>query len=146
MSFDLNLSIRGIQDAQAANLNVVRQMSAQGALGRANQMILLESHRYLVGVTHVDTGAYRASHRIKISGVGGRYTDAGSTPIRGLWGVIAPDPTARNPKSGRLVGEYALIEERRGGAHAAYGRTFRDGTIRAAQRAMRMLMRELDNG
>lgn len=142
MSIDLNLSIRGIQEAQDANLKMIREMSIAGALGRANQMILLESHRYLVGITHVDTGAYRASHRITMSGVGGRAT-AGHT-IRGAFGAIAPDPLARNPRSGRLVGEYALVEERRGGAHAAYGRTFRDGTIRAAQRAIRLLARELE--
>jgi hypothetical protein len=124
----MNLTIRGAQEAQEANLRVIREMSGDGLLGRANRIILSESHRYLVNVTHVDTGSYRASHRVT---------------IRGLGGVIAPDPSVRNPRTGKSVMEYAPIEERRGGSHAAYGRTFREGTVRAAGRAMRWLEREL---
>lgn len=68
----------------------------------------LTAHRHLVAVTHVDTGAYRAAHRIQMS------------PGRG---VIFVDPGARNPRSGRRVIDYAPVEEARGSSHAAYART-----------------------
>ncbi len=107
MAFDVKLSITGIQEAQAANNRAIAALTPAGALGRAIKYGTTEAHRYAVAVTHVDTGALRASHRMEVSGLRGR---------------IFIDPWSTNPRSGTPPAEYGLYEHRRGGSHAFYQR------------------------
>lgn len=108
MAFDVTLSIKGIQQAQAANNRVIAELQPSGALGRAVQYGVTTAHRYAVGVTHVDTGALRASHRMEVTGLRGR---------------VYIDPSARNPRSRQRTETYGPYEHERGGEHAFYQRT-----------------------
>ncbi len=108
MAFDVKLSITGIQEAQAANNRVIAALQPSGALGRAVQYGTAAAHRYAVGVTHVDTGALRASHRMEVTGLRGR---------------VYIDPSARNPRSRQRTATYGPYEHDRGGEHAFYQRT-----------------------
>ena len=104
----IKANIGGLQQAQAANNRRIAELKPQGAAGqalrRAGQMIV----RYVIAITHVDTGALRASHRLEINGLRGR---------------IYIDPSARNPRTGALTSVYGAIEHARGGKHAFYTRT-----------------------
>lgn len=108
---EVRLTIRGIQEAQAANNQAMAALRPAGALGRAVQWGTAESHRYCVTITHVDTGALRASHRMSF--------DEGRGWARGR---IAIDASSVNPH-GHKPAEYGPIEHARGGSHAFYART-----------------------
>ena len=107
VSFDVKLSITGLQQAQERNLRAIAALQSVGALGRAIKFGTIEAHRYAVAITHVDTGSLKASHRMTVSGTRG---------------VIAIDEGATNPRRGRPVADYAIWEHRRGGSHAFYAR------------------------
>lgn len=107
MSFDVKLSITGIQQAQERNLRAIAALSPVGALGRAVKLGTIEAHRYAVAITHVDTGSLKSSHRMDVNS---------------LRGIVYPDAGATNPRSGRAVSDYAKWEHRRGGSHAFYAR------------------------
>jgi hypothetical protein len=104
----INLTIKGLQEAQDRNLRLIAAMQPEGALGRAVQYATVEGFRYLTSVVHVDTGAYKAANRMALQAGAGR---------------IYVDPGAHNPRTRRPVVEYAPQEEARGGEHAAYART-----------------------
>lgn len=109
--FDVKLTITGLQQAQQKNLMRIAALRPGGALSQAIQYGALEAHRAAVTITHVDTGALRASHRVTVSATRG---------------VISIDPGATNPRSGERVAEYAVLEHRRGGSHAFYARVERE--------------------
>ena len=121
-------TIEGLQEAQDANLMVIAAMEPGGALEQATRWVLVGAHRYLVAITHVDTGAYRAGHRME---------------LKGARGEIFVDPSAINPKTGRKVTSYARHEEARGGSHAAYGRTFDEVGARLVAEGQTIIMRAL---
>jgi hypothetical protein len=106
--FDVRLSITGLQEAQAANNRLTAAVKPAGALGRAVKYGTLEASRVAQVLTHVDTGALRASHR---------------TQYAGLQGRVFLDPAATNPRSHALTSVYGPIEEQRGSTHAFYRRT-----------------------
>lgn len=106
--FETDLTIAGLQEVQDANLKAIAALKPSGAIGSALRHVLTEVHRYSASITHVDTGALRASHRIA---------------IEESEGSVYVDPTVRNPRSGKLVRDYARTEEGRGGSHAFYQRT-----------------------
>lgn len=116
------ITIEGIQHAQEANLRHIAAMQPNGALGRAVQFGTIEAHRYAVAITHVDTGALRASHRMAVSGNHGR---------------IYVDPTTVNPRTGERPAAYALEEHARGGSHAFYARTDAEAGYRIGEAAGR---------
>jgi hypothetical protein len=99
--------IIGIQEAQAAMLRGVAALKPGGAFGNMIREVTTRAHRYAASITHVDTGALRASHTAEVSG---------------LHGVIYIAPGATRSDGGRPA-EYGLIEHARGGAHAFYERT-----------------------
>lgn len=101
------LTIKGIQEAQRKNLQRMAAMKPEGRLGNAVRSIALEAHRYMTSVTHVDTGAYKASNRVSMIG---------------LTAKINVDTSAVNPHGGKPV-IYSVYEEARGGDHAAYALT-----------------------
>ncbi|MBU6361166.1 MAG: hypothetical protein KGS46_14220 [Chloroflexi bacterium] len=117
----IQADIRGLQQAQAAMNRRIAELKPAGALGQAVKRAGLMIHRYVLGITHVDTGALRASHRIEINGTKGK---------------IYIDPNARNPRTGAKTAAYGAVEHARGGAHAFYTRTkheYGDEVVRAVK-------------
>ena len=109
MSVDPRLTITGIQKLQRANADMINALKPEGARGRAVKYGLVEGHRYAVAITHVDTGALRASHRMK-------YNAAAAT------GTIYIDPSTRNPVTNALPAVYGMYEHGHGGDHQFYAR------------------------
>lgn len=103
----VNLTITGLQEAQAANRERIAMVQPGSAFGLLIKQITAFTHRQAVAMTHVDTGALRASHRMEISDVRGQ---------------VFVDPIAVNPRTGEVVADYAEIEHDRGGEHAFYTR------------------------
>jgi hypothetical protein len=124
-----DLSIAGIQATQDFNLRIIEAFKPGGKAGEVVKNMTIEAHRYLVAQTHVDTGAYRASHRMEV-------TD--------LRGEITPDKGAINPKTGKLVISYAEFEEGRGGEHAAYQRTIDEVGGKIAEGGVWSILRILE--
>lgn len=125
----MRFNITGLQETQRAMTKAVGAVKPANGLGRAVQFVGISAQRYMIGVTHVDTGAYRASQLIQYEG-----------PARLR---ISVNPNARNPRTRALVSSYAPIEEGRGGDHAAYERTYNYARTALAPRAVSMLMSEL---
>lgn len=104
----VSVDIRGLQQLQTANLQAIRAVRPDGALGDAVRGATIALHRVATIITHVDTGALRSSHRMEFRLLGGAT------------GRIFIDPGAINPR-GRRVAEYGEYEHDRGGSHAFYG-------------------------
>ena len=113
MSVDPRLTIRGIQELQRANAQMINALKPSGARGRAVQYGLTEGQRYAQAITHVDTGALKASHRMKYN--------AGPPS-----GEIYIDPTTRNPVTNAMPSIYGVYEHGHGGTHAFYERVERE--------------------
>ncbi len=111
MTFDVKATITGLQEAQAQNLRRIAALQPSGAFGEAIRVATVAAHRYAVALTHVDTGALQASHRVEVSGLRGR---------------VSIDPSGTNPRSGVRPTEYGVYEHQRGGEHAFYERTVRE--------------------
>ena len=119
------LSIEGLQALQAENARMVAALvDAEPVL----QLVAADLHRYAVSITHVDTGALRASHRMTI------YATSAE---------IYLDPSARNSRTGQLTAMYGPVEEARGGAHAFYARTVAERGPGALDRAQQYLEQHL---
>jgi hypothetical protein len=129
MAFNVKLSITGLQEAQAANNRAVAAVSATGALGRAVQYGTVAAHRYALGLTHVDTGALKSSHRMELSA---------------LRGVVYIDPGASNPRSGQRPAVYGPYEHARGGDHAFYQRVVDEYGTEIQQEMERIVKREVE--
>lgn len=113
MTFDVNLSITGIQEAQDDNVRMIAALEPSGALGESLRFVVVGMHRHAVAITHVDTGALKASHRMGIE-------------LANLFGEIYIDPASVNPRSKVKPEEYGVYEHNRGGSHAFYDRTRRE--------------------
>ncbi len=124
----VDMTIKGIQEAQRWNLRAIAALRPSGALGRAIRWGMAAAHRYAVSITHVVTGALRASHRMAVSGTQGR---------------IFLDPSARNPRSRVRTAVYGPAEERRGGEHAFYRRTVTEAGPRIAREMGQRVAREV---
>jgi hypothetical protein len=103
-----DLTIQGLQEAQRANLRHIAALKPHDAFGRLVLRTTTDAERYAVSITHVITGALRASHRIAYSG---------------LRGEVSLDPLAANPVTGQHTSIYGQAEHARGGTHAFYQRT-----------------------
>lgn len=119
------VEIYGIQAAQAAMLRAVNASRPGGALEAMVKEASVVAHRYAVAITHVDTGALRASHRIRQSGTRAE---------------IYIDPAARR-SDGRRPAQYGPYEHDRGGSHAFYERTAVERADEIGTAAMRALQR-----
>ena len=113
----MSARIYGIQAAQDAMLRMAAAVKPNGGLAEAVKEATIYLHRYAVTITHVRTGALRASHHIE---------------LRGRMGAIYINPGAVRSDGGR-PSVYGPIEHARGGAHAFYARTIAEAGQRAAQ-------------
>lgn len=112
MVYKSELAIKGLQRAQQKNIKRIHAVDAKGKLGKAIKAIMIPAYRFLVTVTHVDTGSYKASQRMEYKGSGDQAQ-----------GTLYVDPSAVNPRSNMKVKDYSKYEEARGGDHASYSRT-----------------------
>lgn len=126
----VQLTIRGIQEVQAANNRMIAALKPRGALGRAVQYGTMRVHRHAVAITHVDTGALRASHRMRME-------------QRGLRGVVYLDRASRNPRSNARPYQYGVYEHDRGGTHAFYERTVEEAGPRILDEMGREIVKAL---
>lgn len=102
----MNQTIKGLQEAQAVCLQLLAAMQPAGALGKSVQFALATAHRLATAETPVLSGAWRASHRVR---------------LEGLRGSVELDPGARNPDNGALVRVYAkALAEKKGGRYDVY--------------------------
>jgi hypothetical protein len=99
-----NITIEGLQQAQAANARLITAIKPTNGLGRAVLFLTTAVNRDLLAFTHVVTGALRAAHRMQI--------------VSPLHSKLYIDPAARNPVSGSYPAIYGVIENARGGSHA----------------------------
>lgn len=129
----MQVSIQGIQEAQRDNLAMIRALQPGSGMGEAVRGAAVELHRYSVVVTHVDTGALRASHRIRF----------GTGFFGGAEAEISIDEGARNPRSGTPPRVYGPAEHARGGSHAFYERTYDERGDRALEIGAALLIRSL---
>ena len=120
----VSVTITGIQEAHAANLRAIAAVKPEGGLGRAIQYATTAAHQYAVSITHVDTGALRASERMALFGTRGE---------------IFLDPTARNPRGGERTAIYGVTEHERGGSHAFFRRTIDEAGERIGTTAVQMI-------
>lgn len=123
---DVRMTITGIQELQDDNARSIAALQPKGALGQAVKHVTTGAHRYVVAITHVDTGALRASHRMEVNGLRGR---------------IYIDPTARNPRSGQRTAVYGEFEHDRGGSHAFYDRAADESGERLVREAQEIIER-----
>ena len=114
----VNLSIQGIQEAQAANLKAIAAVKPTGAMGQAVKDGAATAHRYAVYFTPWEHGALRASHTIRIEG-------------GGLRGRIYISPSAVAPRRKTRPAEYGVYLHAqgrraglRGGIRAFYEHTW----------------------
>lgn len=104
---DWNLTIKGLEAAQAVNRRRIAALQPTGEFGRAVQYAVLVLQSYAKSITHIDTSALQASHLGEVYGLRGR---------------VYINPSAINPRGARPA-EYGPYEQARGGAHAFYDRT-----------------------
>jgi len=113
--YHVELSITGLEEAQRANEQDIRAVQPRGTLGEAVRAGTIEAHKYAMYVTMVDTGAWKASHRMEFREVG-----------ESARGEVYVDPSATNPRSSTPPVVYATIWENRAGRYAAYLRTVQE--------------------
>lgn len=117
------------QEAQRWNARAVAAMKPGGNTSRAIRDVIVQLQRAEIGITHVDTGALKASIRVEFNG--------------GLRGKTFIDPAAVNPKHGKKVTSYAGVENARDGDHAFAERTVRDYAPAIINRALAQIGRGL---
>lgn len=128
----VDVTLRGLQEAQAENNERIAMLKPGGKRGRAVQMATMELHLYSIAITHVwhdRGGGLRASHRMRIE-------------EGGAIGVVYIDPSAVNPRGQKPV-DYGPGEHARGGDHAFYDRAVQESGQRAGDLAITFLQREL---
>ena len=135
MTFDVSLTITGLQEAQEANLKLIAALQPTGALNRVIIWATTETHRRLTPNTPHDTGALRASRRVEVQGLEGRVFD---------------DPAAANPRSRTPPSRYDVylhamgeVPGLRSGIRASMPYTVRTAGPSITQRAGKMLLRQL---
>ena len=97
----------GMEEVKRALDEAARIAQRGGALEKSAAFAARRAYYYVRSITHVDTGALKASHVIE---------------QHGLRAYVYPSPAIINPRSRQRVTDYAFYENRRGGSHAFYTR------------------------
>lgn len=122
------VTIKGIQQAQRRLLAASFAISAHGkGLDRAAFDMAAAAHRYMVSITHVDTGALRGSEFIR--------------KVANAHYEVTINEAAKNPTSGKRVVDYASVEHDRGGEHAFAARTVAEAGTRIQEIGTKSLTR-----
>jgi hypothetical protein len=124
----VTVGIRGIQEAQRWNQRAIAALKPGNEYTRAVRDIVTQLHRYEVSITHVDTGALRASLRMRVDGLKGR---------------IYIDENSRNPRTGAKPSVYGEIENARGYSHAFGARTVAEAAPQVVGQALAYLGRSM---
>lgn len=117
--------IKGIQEAQAGNLKAIAALTPDGSFGEAIRYATTAAHRFAVQNTVVDTGSWRASHRMLIQKLRGR---------------VFIDPSAVNPKGGKPVEYGPALEQKKGGRYAVYKKTYEEAGPEILRQAGHILL------
>lgn len=128
---DVRISVSGFREALRALDQTREAVDSTRGLAWAVSEVGREMQAHARAITHIDTGALAASHRM-ITGGGGATARA----------LIFIDPTALNPR-GQRPAEYGLIEHARGGSHAFYARTYDFFTSGGGARIIRHIRNQL---
>lgn len=131
----MELSIKGLQKAQQANLKMIAALRPSGALGRAIQYAALAAHRHVIPSTPHDYGALRAAQRAEVRGLTARiYIDPGAS---------APRRKTRPAVYGAILHGHGMIPGLRSGIRAFYQYTVETYGAKIAEGAIREFKREL---
>jgi len=122
----MTLGISGIQETQRGVNEIMATFKPGGKFSKAIWRITMSLHRYAVSITHVVTGALRASHRQRMA----------SDTIGFIW----LDSGAVNPRTHEQPFRYGMYEEARGGDHAFYMRTVNEAAPGVVQQETRGLI------
>lgn len=125
-------TIQGLQEAQRGMARTIATMKPGSDFDEAIRFGTMAGFQYAVSITHVDTGALRASHRMKLE--------------RGSKGIIYIDPNAVRPATGTMAGrarpsQYGPVENARGGEHAFYARVPKERGPTIAREAAAAMIR-----
>ncbi len=126
---DFSVEMRGIQEAQAASLQLIMAMRPGGVVEKGVKYGTLQAHRHAVPSTPHEHGVLRAAHRAKYEG--------------GLQGRVFIDPGAPGRKGtppakyGAILHGHGMIPGVRSGVRAfyeytveTYGTTIASGAIK----------------
>lgn len=139
------IEVRGAEALQRAILQTLEAVSPFGTLGEAAKQATLFLARYAKNVTHVDTGMLQASHIVEFQS--GHLVSFTGIPFRETAvGRVFINPVTRNPVHGEPPADYGIVEHDRGGPHAFYEITFRQGGPAALGLADRIIRGALPRG
>ena len=125
----IDLSIRGSQKIQQANLQMIRAMKSGGALGRAIRYAGLAMHRHVIPSTPHEYGALRAAHRIEYKSLQARiYIDPSAT---------APRRKERPAVYGAILHGHGMIPGLKSGVRAFYAYSVQTYGAKVAKGAIR---------
>lgn len=126
----IDVSIKGIQEAQKANLHHINSLRPNGDLAAAVKWGVSAAHRAAIPATPWDTTALRNSHRIDLEGNGERafvHIDGSAVNPRGQKpSIYGPHLHRQGLKPGRKGGIRAFYEY----VVDRYGRSIGDGMAR----------------
>ena len=108
-------------------LKTANAVKPSTGLGAAVKGATTAAHRYAASITHVDTGALKGAHAMR---------------IRGRRGEIYINPGASR-SDGRRPAIYGPYEHERGGYHAFYARTVKEAGTQISKVAMAEMRRYL---
>lgn len=142
----VSVQIRGLEELQAANIKLLEAINPKGGLAIGVKVATQDLHKYAIGITHVHTGALRASHIADFASGGVQTYRYGIPIVDRAAGRIYIDPAARNPVTGEAPAEYGPVEHARGGSHAFYQRTVSERGSAAAYLAVAEIQKRLPRG
>jgi hypothetical protein len=142
----INVYVRGLQELQAANVELMQSVSPRGGLGEAVKQATIFLHRYAVRITHRVTGTLAASHTMNFAS-GGIETFWRGIRFKSMAvGQIYINPASVNPVTNERPVAYGPVEEARGGSHAFYRRTLEEAGPTAGNLAIAIIYSKLPKG
>lgn len=121
------ITLKGLQEAQAANLKIIAALKPGGAVGKATQLMTVKAFRWVVTMTHVgETGFLRTSRRMDVQELEGIIYTASSLNKFG-----------QNPKG------YDVPEQARGGTHQTYVNFMATQALAVGRLGIITMLREL---